>query len=877
MTMRVSWLNEASTDATSRARLGLFGGTLVLILAVAAAMGFNLKRDYDRAVESTGSDSRNLAVLLGQEIISLSRNVDLTLTSLVSAIEQAELEPAPNRQAIVERHHKMLPEALLVFYADRNGNLVAGAPTATRINIADREYFSAVRNNAQPGLHIGRPILGRITNAWSIPYVRRVNDRRGEFAGVVYISVSLEYFGRLFASINLGINGVVALRDEALGLILREPEPKAYGVGVGQKPNQEVVLRLHKEGSKEGTFQAASSVDGIDRVFVMNRLDPYPFYLFVGQSLTDGLREWRQSLFQSSVAFAVFALVAVIFSVLLSVSWSRLSRALAVARQNGARYESVIAAMSEGVVLTTSDGRLLASNPAAREILGPVENGIALTPVAIGVELLREGGAPWEGEPLPWQLPQAVDNKIIGLAKGNSAPRWLSVNVRPIAPDPSTGVEAIVTTLTDVTQLRELNAELESHVQLRTQSLELSNQSLNEARQELARKGALLEATIENISQGITLFDGELKLMVHNQTFLDLLAFPPTLGQEGTDLAAFFRFNAERGEYGPGDIDQQVGQRLEMARHPVPHRFRRERPDGRVLEVQGTPLPESIGGFVTTYTDVTELVRAKEQAERALSDLKVAQQRLVQAEKMAALGGLVAGVAHELNTPIGNGLVVASTLGERADEFSNALANGRLLRRSDLDEFLVTTHNAAVMIQVSLNRAAALVALFKQVAVDRDSMNRRSFLLAELVRNEVAALIAGAPDRSILIEEEIPAGLILDSYSVALGQVLKNIIENAIVHGLEEGGEGRVRVGAAVDGERVILEIEDNGIGIPPENLGRIFDPFFTTKFGRGGIGLGLHIAHNLVCEILGGTISVSSAPGSTVFRIDIPLAAPPI
>lgn len=435
--------------------------------------------------------------------------------------------------------------------------------------------------------------------------------------------------------------------------------------------------------------------------------------------------------------------------------------------------------------------------------------------------------------------------------------------------------------------LRELNTELELRVSQRTQSLEFSNQSLTEAmgelieaRHELTRKSALLEATVENISQGISMFDGELRLLVHNQQFLDLLALPDSFGRAGMPLAEIFRFNAERGEYGPGAIDELVEQRLELARHPTAHRFRRKRPDGSVIEVQGTPLPPEIGGFVTTYADVTDLVRAKEQAECALAELKVAQQCLVQAEKMAALGELVAGVAHELNTPLGNALCLVTALDEYFDQFSSEVLAGRL-RRSILNEFLEKNGEGLQLLRKNIDRAAMLVSNFKQVAVDQTNEVRRQFDLAESIEYVVATVTPQFRSGLVTLETELEPGILMDSYPGPLGQVLINLVLNARIHGFPEKMSGRVRLSTRLKvvpgGENLVeMVVEDDGCGMSPEILPRIFDPFFTTRLGQGGSGLGLHISHNIVSALLGGRITVSSAPGKgACFTIDLPCVAP--
>jgi signal transduction histidine kinase len=242
---------------------------------------------------------------------------------------------------------------------------------------------------------------------------------------------------------------------------------------------------------------------------------------------------------------------------------------------------------------------------------------------------------------------------------------------------------------------------------------------------------------------------------------------------------------------------------------------------------------------------------------------------------LAALGSLVAGVAHELNTPIGNSLMVASTLQERTDEFESGLENG--LTRTALNRQLSTSREAAASLVRNLQRAGELIASFKQVAVDQTTSARRLFALDEVVREIILTLSPALKKMPWKIESDIPTAIWLESYPGPLGQVLTNLINNAVLHAFDGLPAGMVRIGAqTLDASTVQLTLADDGNGILPEHLPRIFDPFFTTRMGRGGTGLGLSICHNIVENILGGRVNVASTPGQgTVFTLTLPLVAP--
>jgi PAS domain S-box-containing protein len=291
------------------------------------------------------------------------------------------------------------------------------------------------------------------------------------------------------------------------------------------------------------------------------------------------------------------------------------------------------------------------------------------------------------------------------------------------------------------------------------------------------------------------------------------------------------------------------------------------------IENEVLELNETLEERVVERTE--ELQQANQELESTLDTLNMAQEELVRSEKLAALGALVAGIAHELNTPIGNSLMVASTLVDRTRALSKNFNEG--LKRSLLESYIADASNAGDILERNLSRAANLVTSFKQVAVDQTSSQRREFSLAEVVSEIILTLSPTIKKTYFAVEHDIPDDLRMDSYPGPLGQVLTNLINNAFLHGFEGRNAGVVIIDAqAVADDYLELTIRDNGIGIPPANLNRIFDPFFTTKLGAGGSGLGLPITHNIVSSVLGGRIRLQSEVDvGTTFVLVLPLVAP--
>jgi len=293
----------------------------------------------------------------------------------------------------------------------------------------------------------------------------------------------------------------------------------------------------------------------------------------------------------------------------------------------------------------------------------------------------------------------------------------------------------------------------------------------------------------------------------------------------------------------------------------------------RSREQQVLALNTELEDRVQRRTDSLE--RANAELVQTLDTLRSTQDRLLQADKLAALGSLVAGVAHEINTPIGNALMAVSTLSERLRQFQQRLEQG--LRRSELDALVQHAGTATDIAERNLSRAADLVSSFKQVAVDQTSAQRRRFQLDEVVREILLTLQPQLRRTPFVVEVDVPADIWLDSYPGPLGQVLSNLIQNALLHGLAGRDQGRVRIEAQQTQESCLrLSVADDGCGIPAHLHDRVFEPFFTTRLGQGGSGLGLPIVHNLVTGVLGGRLELESNPGlGTRFLITCPLVAP--
>jgi signal transduction histidine kinase len=273
------------------------------------------------------------------------------------------------------------------------------------------------------------------------------------------------------------------------------------------------------------------------------------------------------------------------------------------------------------------------------------------------------------------------------------------------------------------------------------------------------------------------------------------------------------------------------------------------------------------------FTEVQERTR---QLSQSLEDLRAAQDSLVQTEKLAALGRLVAGVAHEINTPVGTSLTVASAFINKTKRFEIDVASGDV-RRSILTEFIAASREAASQIMVNLGNAADLIQSFKQVAADRSVSDRRRFDLGQVTEQVVKGLRFGLRSQNLTVNVECEPNLAMNSYPGPYGQVLTNLVLNSAVHAFPDGARGSVHIAAKASGkDNVEVLISDDGRGMSPEVKRHVFDPFFTTRRDQGSTGLGLHIVHNIVTNRLGGRINLETKPGAgTKIQIIVPREAP--
>ncbi len=272
-------------------------------------------------------------------------------------------------------------------------------------------------------------------------------------------------------------------------------------------------------------------------------------------------------------------------------------------------------------------------------------------------------------------------------------------------------------------------------------------------------------------------------------------------------------------------------------------------------------------GFIWSFADISDLLKAQ------AGEREAVEREHLEIEKMAALGVVVAGVAHEINTPIGVGYTLVTHFKTKTREFTE-LFNSGAMKRSDLQSYVALSTEMSDQLATNISRAAELIQSFKQIAVDQSSDDQRKFHLNSYLQEIVTSLMPSLRKTAHQVKLDCPDDISMNSFPGALSQVITNLIMNALVHAFDSDDTGVMTISVQCKDQEILLNFSDDGKGIPAEYLPKIFDPFFTTKRGSGGSGLGLNIVFNLITRKLLGRITCHSIVGEgTVFQIEMPLA----
>nr|WP_316642762.1 PAS domain S-box protein [uncultured Roseateles sp.] len=825
---------------------GLLAGSLAYLRGQAIASGERL--------------TASLAQVIEEQTSRTIQTVDQQLQLAANRLTQLETSGGLSEQScrtLLREQLKGLPFLRAIWVLDARGRIAYDSDVGNiGLDLSQRAYVQAYRGRSDMGFQLGAPILSRSTGTWLIPATRPMRRSDGSIAWLIVAAIEPPYFDSLWRGLEVGDGGSVSLFRKDGVLMMRSPFDAA---SMGKTFADAPMFGLWLKGASYGSLQQASVVDGRPRLYAYRALSLQPDLAVVaGQSLDLVLAPWS---WLATVAVAVWAAACatvIVMGAFLDRAWAASRRAEQQAGETAQRLSLATAAATIGVWdWDTRQASQWYATPTYFTMMGDPP----LTDFGTRNE--------WVERLHPQDRPAVVE-RIAAVLAGADLPyhyearlrhadgsyRWVSVTGQVLDRDAQGRPTRMMGTRVDITERKQAEDALREG-EARYRELFYSN------------------------PHPMWVFDAEtLAFLAVNTAAVVHYGY-----SEAEFLAmtiADIRPNADR-----AGLQQQVARRP-GGLHSAGLRTHLRR-DGSPILVEIDSHSLNFGGRparLVLSRDVTEMKRSQQaleelnqqleaRVEARGKELQQTMDQLLQAEKLAALGSLVSGVAHELNTPIGNVLMVASTLRGDVERHGERLLSGTA-RRAEVADWTARMQEASLLIERDAMRAAKLITDFKRVAATPDSARRHSFLLREVVDKALRQLPADDALSSHSVQVDIDAGIGMDSFSAPLEQILGNLLSNSFRHafaGRDAGqGDGHIRITAHRDGPLVVLSYADNGCGIAADVLKRVFEPFYTTQLGQGGSGLGLYIVYNLVTGVLGGTIQVHSVIGQgTCYELRLP------
>ena len=807
------------TKARETRLIAAFG--IALVIAVWIAVALLIGKARSDAITENYREEYTSAAVFAEQATRTIRLLD-SVMQLV-AHELAKSPTASRLKELADDKVIALDTLVLMSFIDLDGRTVGSTlgPDPNRTDLSDREHIRAQLDHRVDGLFIGKPVLGRVSGKWSIQLTRRVEDSSGRMLGVLVASIDPHYFERFWGRVAgsrqdvdelFGLDGVLRARSFDVETALLERESRDAMVGAaGQRPN----------GYVETTDK-----NGQEWLTAFVKLEELPLIVTAAVTAKTALADSRPAVEAYAGFGGLITLLITGFSVMLVRFAERLKASMKLAQVAERRLSHAIDTVPQGFALFDADDRLVVCNDAYREIY------------ATTADLIRPGAA------FETLLRAGLERGQYLEARGNEE-EWLRARMADHR-DPSGAVEQ-QTDSGRFLRIEERKTSDGSIVGLRTDITELKRREFA-----LSRQTTLLKTTLQNMGEGIAVYDTDRKLIAWNELSASLLQTPHEMFQEGVPFERVVRFQAERGDFGPVDVEADLAERIEAFHSERPWITERRRKDGRTIEVRHYPMPD--GGAVFLYRDNTQ----RSDYEARLNDAL----RKAQAASRAK-SEFLAMISHEIRTPMNAIIGMSALLEERDLDATERRYVGAILEAGE---------KLLVIIDDLLD--------FSRLEAGKLALESKPFDMRRVIATALD-IARAQPNADVLsISEEVDAAVpsVLIGDGGRISQIVLNLLGNAV----KFTSSGRVRIHVRLKGEphagRMILrcEVKDTGPGIAPSLQERLFLPFergpVAGEKAVAGTGLGLAICRRLV-DLMHGELGVDSELGAgSSFWFEIPV-----
>jgi PAS domain S-box-containing protein len=817
----------------------LVAGVIILNVVVAGMVSFSLQRSKQNYDERAAITAENISQVLDENIHGVFSKIDMALQGIVTETERQLADGAIQEAALnkfIINEHAQLPELAALRATDASGVAIYGtkATPAKTASLAHRDYFILLRDTANAGLVISKPLLGGISGKWMIIFARRINRPDGAFAGLAYAGVTIDSLAKSFSKINIGAHGTISLIDSGFSLVARHPAFIKSGNVAGYLMSSPRLREQIQAGKISGTYLANSSLDSVKRIYSFRKiLLSQPFYVVVGLAIQDYLADWRMEVVVMSLFLLVFVVITALSTWLFRREWRRnreIERAAMVGEQ---RFRSFVENANDIVFSLSTGGRFTYVSPNWQEALGYERAETIGQPIA---RFVHSDDAVVFSAFLQQVVETGVkqNNVEYRVVHKNGALIWYSAN-GSLFHDPENGEVSFLGIGRDISELKEAEAALRNSEGKFSAIFRTSPDSIN----------------INRLDDGV--------FVDVNKGFDSLLGygFDEVIGRSSTAMGIWVD---------PEDRSRLAQQLREQGSvKNLEARLRRK--NGSILTALVSSRIVELNGELCTL-NIARDISDRKQAEQ---DKLALERQFLQAQKLESLGIMAGGIAHDFNN------LLQSILGNME------LAERKLAADSELHTYISDA--------IFSGKAAAHLTNLMLTYVGKSYIIKRALGLNELVRGN-AEMFRTAVSSAVSLELSLGAELPdIMADEAQIQQVIMNLITNAAESIDKQPGLVKLATGilncdqaclaaslldeSPEPGCFVYLEVSDNGCGMDAETIKRLFDPFFTTKFTGRGLGMSAVMG---IIRSHSGAMFVKSEPGKgTTFKVLFPVAAAPL